>query len=42
MGHDVLGFSEIDRTQVARVGGKGANLGSCRRSGASGYRRGQG
>jgi pyruvate,water dikinase len=30
---DVVGFDEIDRTQVARVGGKGANLGELTRIG---------
>ena len=29
MGRDVVGFEEIDGAQVALVGGKGANLGSC-------------
>src|SRR4249920_845524 len=31
MGRSVLGFQEIDRTQVALVGGKGANLGELSR-----------
>jgi rifampicin phosphotransferase len=31
MGNDVLGFEEIDQTQVARVGGKGASLGELAR-----------
>jgi phosphoenolpyruvate synthase/pyruvate phosphate dikinase len=31
MGSDVLGFEEIDRTQVAVVGGKGAHLGELSR-----------
>ena len=31
MGSDVLGFEEIDRTQVAAVGGKGAHLGELSR-----------
>ena len=31
MGQDVLGFEEIDGTQVALVGGKGANLGELSR-----------
>ena len=31
MGRDVLGFDEIDETQVALVGGKGANLGTLSR-----------
>ena len=31
MGRDVLGFDEIDQTQVALVGGKGANLGEMSR-----------
>jgi pyruvate,water dikinase len=31
VGNDVLGFDEIDRTQIARVGGKGANLGELTR-----------
>jgi rifampicin phosphotransferase len=31
MGNDVLGFDEIDRTQVALVGGKGAALGELAR-----------
>src|SRR5579859_1310091 len=31
MGSYVLGFPEIDRTQVAAVGGKGANLGELSR-----------
>ena len=31
MGRDVLGFEEIDGTQVALVGGKGANLGELSR-----------
>ena len=31
MGQDVLGFEEIDETQVALVGGKGANLGELSR-----------
>ena len=31
MGRYVLGFEEIDETQVALVGGKGANLGALSR-----------
>ena len=31
MGRYVVGFEEIDRTQVALVGGKGANLGELSR-----------
>ena len=31
MGNDVLGFEEIDQTQVALVGGKGASLGELAR-----------
>ena len=31
MGNDVLGFEEIDGSQVALVGGKGANLGEVAR-----------
>lgn len=31
MGNDVVGFEELDRTQVALVGGKGANLGELAR-----------
>src|SRR3984893_7999549 len=31
MGCDVLGFLEIDQTQIALVGGKGANLGELSR-----------
>ena len=34
----VLGLEEIDRTQVALVGGKGANLGELPGSKASGCR----
>ncbi len=37
----VLGFADIDRTPLAVVGGKGAQLGeSCSGSKASPYRRG--
>ena len=35
MGCYVLGFQEIDQTQVAVVGGKGAHLGNFRGSKAS-------
>src|SRR5947209_20534140 len=31
MGSNVLGFEEIDQTEVARVGGKGAHLGELSR-----------
>ena len=31
MGNDVLGFEEIDQTQVVLVGGKGASLGELAR-----------
>ena len=31
MGNYILGFQEIDRTRVAVVGGKGANLGELSR-----------
>ena len=38
MGRYVLDFQEIDQTQVAVVGGKGAHLGSFRGSKASACR----
>ena len=38
MGRDVLGFEEIDQTQVAVAGGKGRTWGSFRGSKASACR----